>query len=49
MSGKYGIMLKKGEKEVDVRTVTNILRFKGFTISIEWGFPGGASGKELTC
>ena len=35
MSGKYGIMLRKGEKEVDVRMVTNILRFKGFTISIE--------------
>ena len=35
MSGKYGIMLKKGKKEVDVRMVTNILRFKRFTISIE--------------
>ena len=42
MSGKYGIMLRKGEKEVDVRMVTNILRFKGFTISIE-----GASQEVL--
>ena len=42
MSGKYGIMLRKGEKEVDGRTVANIFRFKGFTISIE-----GASQEVL--
>lgn len=38
MSWKYGIMLRKGEKEVDVRKVTNIFRFKGFTTTLEISF-----------